>query len=75
MALKGDHDSIEEEIFLSAVQNQVLLSRGSWFKANSAQQEKRMFFRATFAAASPEKMIEAIRRFSDVLRVQFHMTS
>ncbi|KAJ5083984.1 hypothetical protein NUU61_008563 [Penicillium alfredii] len=66
-------DSIEEEIFLSAVDQGVLLSRGSWFKADSSVVEDKMFFRATFAAASSEKISEAISRFAGSLRVQFHL--
>lgn len=30
-----------------------------------------MFFRATFAAAAPDKMQEAIKRFGDALRAEF----
>lgn len=64
-------DAIEEEIFLAAVQHNVLLSRGSWFKAESSAAEEKMFFRATYAAASSEKIDEAISRFAQCLRDQF----
>ncbi|KAJ5513611.1 Pyridoxal phosphate-dependent transferase major region subdomain 2 [Penicillium fimorum] len=63
--------AIEEEIFLSAVNGGVLLSRGSWFKPDHDTVEQKMFFRATFAAASSEKIDEAISRFAEALRVQF----
>ncbi|KAJ5377056.1 Aromatic amino acid aminotransferase [Penicillium cosmopolitanum] len=66
-------DAIEEEIFLSAVDHQVLLSRGSWFKADSSVVEEKMFFRATYAAASSEKIDEAISRFAECLRDQFKL--
>ena len=60
---------IEEEVFLAAVEQGVLVSRGSWF---SAERENfvptELFFRATFAAASADKMSEAIARFGIALR-------
>ncbi|KAJ5399605.1 hypothetical protein N7465_010094 [Penicillium sp. CMV-2018d] len=65
------HAAIEEEIFLSAVNAGVLVSRGSWFKPDHSIAEKKMFFRATFAAASSEKIDEAISRFAGSLRAQF----
>ena len=65
------HADIEEEIFLSAVNGGVLLSRGSWFKPDHDTVEEKMFFRATFAAASSEKIDEAISRFAQSLRAQF----
>lgn len=65
------HAAIEEEIFLSAVNEGVLVSRGSWFKPDHSIAEKKMFFRATFAAASSEKIDEAISRFAGSLRAQF----
>ena len=64
---------IEEEIFMSAVDHQVLLSRGSWFKADSSAVEEKMFFRATYAAASSEKIDEAISRFAGCLKDQFKL--
>lgn len=65
------HAEIEEAIFLSAVDSGVLLSRGSWFKPDHDTVEEKMFFRATFAAASSEKIDEAISRFAGSLRAQF----
>jgi aromatic amino acid aminotransferase I / 2-aminoadipate transaminase len=56
---------------LSAVENKVLLSRGSWFKADRKAVMEKMFFRATYAAASSEKIDEAIARFAKCLREQF----
>jgi aromatic amino acid aminotransferase I len=49
----------------------VLLSRGSWFKPDHDTIEEKMFFRATFAAASSENIDEAISRFAGSLRSQF----
>ena len=63
---------IEEEIFLTAVDQGVLVSRGSWFTAERANfHPTDMFFRATFAAASEEKMAEAIERFGGAVRKSF----
>ncbi len=63
---------IEEEIFIAAVDQGVLVSRGSWFTAEREGFEPRdMFFRATFAAASEEKMTEAIERFGIAIRNSF----
>ncbi|KAJ6151566.1 Aromatic amino acid aminotransferase, partial [Penicillium chermesinum] len=64
-------EKIEEEIFLSAVEHDVLLSRGSWFKADSSSKMEKMFFRATYASASAEKIDDAIARFGECLRSQF----
>lgn len=64
---------IEEDIFQAAIAKGVLVSRGSWFKANSGIEEQKMFFRATFAAASEEKIAEAITRFGEALRDQFKL--
>ncbi|KAJ5584362.1 uncharacterized protein N7459_004162, partial [Penicillium hispanicum] len=64
-------ETIEEEIFLAAVEHNVLLSRGSWFKAERSAVMEKMFFRATYAAASSEKIDEAIARFGKCLRDQF----
>lgn len=62
---------IEEEIFMSAVDHSVLLSRGSWFKADSSAVMEKMFFRATYASASSDQIDEAISRFATTLREQF----
>lgn len=68
------HDAIEEEIFLASVDHGSLVSRGSWFKAESERPEEKMFFRATFAAASADQIDEAIKRFGDALRAQFKLS-
>ncbi|KAJ5662184.1 Aromatic amino acid aminotransferase [Penicillium maclennaniae] len=73
VAAGKSREEIEEEIFLSAVDHSVLLSRGSWFKADSSAVMEKMFFRATYAAASSEKIDEAISRFAECLRDQFKL--
>ncbi|OKL58059.1 hypothetical protein UA08_06677 [Talaromyces atroroseus] len=65
------HVEIEESIFTAAVDRGALLCRGSWFRADKNMAEEKMFFRATFAAASAEKMQEAIKRFGEALRAEF----
>ncbi|KAM7194306.1 pyridoxal phosphate-dependent transferase [Naviculisporaceae sp. PSN 640] len=75
---------VEEEIFNLCIEKGVLVGRGSWFRAeqhnhNSSpasqeqhrEQPKEMFFRATFAAATPENMTEAIRRFGEAVRESY----
>ena len=63
---------IEEEIFMAAVEQGVLVSRGSWFTAERAGfHPTDMFFRATFAAATEDKMTEAMERFSKAVRKSF----
>lgn len=62
---------IEEEIFLAAVEKGVLISRGSWFVADKTKVPEKMFFRATFAAASEEKMTVAIERFGEAVKESF----
>ncbi|PGG97040.1 hypothetical protein AJ80_09752 [Polytolypa hystricis UAMH7299] len=67
------HAEIEEAIFKSAVNEGVLVSRGSWFVADKAVPETDMFFRATFAAAPGDKINEAIKRFGIALKSQFKL--
>ncbi|KAH8676848.1 pyridoxal phosphate-dependent transferase [Tricladium varicosporioides] len=63
---------IEDEIFTSAISQGVLIGRGSWFTADrSGFKATELFFRATFAAASEEKMTEAIERFGAAVRESF----
>ena len=62
---------IEYQIFTTGVQKYgVLVGRGSWFRAECDTDEK-LFFRMTFAAASEEKIEEAVGRFAAALREEF----
>jgi aromatic amino acid aminotransferase I len=63
--------AIEKEIFQACIERGVLLSLGSWFRAERHAPHKDLFFRATFAAAESEQMGEAIRRFGEALRAVF----
>jgi aromatic amino acid aminotransferase I len=63
---------IEQEIFLASIDQGVLVSCGSWFAAERGNfHPTEMFFRATFAAASEEKMTEAIDRFGGAVKKSF----
>ncbi|KAH8799743.1 putative aromatic aminotransferase Aro8 [Xylogone sp. PMI_703] len=68
-----DHRIVEESIFKAAISKGVLLSCGSWFKADKALKEENMFFRATFAAATEDNITEAIKRFAEALKVEFSL--
>jgi aromatic amino acid aminotransferase I / 2-aminoadipate transaminase len=61
---------IEASIFQAAIARGVLLSSGSWFRAQK-DTDKEIFFRTTFAAAAADKMDEAIGRFGAALRDEF----
>ncbi|KAB5579918.1 pyridoxal phosphate-dependent transferase [Coniochaeta sp. 2T2.1] len=62
---------IEEEIFNACIEKGVLVGRGSWFRAEHGTVPTDMFFRATYASATPENMMEAIRRFGEAVRESF----
>jgi aromatic amino acid aminotransferase I / 2-aminoadipate transaminase len=61
---------IEEKVFLRGVEKGVLMARGSWFRAEKGTDEK-LFLRMTFAAASEERIEEAVRRAGEALRDEF----
>jgi aromatic amino acid aminotransferase I / 2-aminoadipate transaminase len=64
---------IEQEIFLAAVDQGVLICRGSWFLGEKITdlEPTDMFFRATYAAASEDKIFHAIERFGIAVRQSF----
>ena len=64
---------IEEEIFNSCIESGVLVGRGSWFMAEQDKPPSGLYFRATYAAATPENMTEAIRRFGAAVRRSYRM--
>ncbi|KAJ5139922.1 hypothetical protein N7448_003330 [Penicillium atrosanguineum] len=65
------HQKIQQTIFDSAVQKKVFLVPGTCFWSASELPEDRMFFRATYASASQEDLVEAARRFGDALKDEF----
>lgn len=64
---------IEEDVFLAAAEQSVLIARGSWFRAQRGS-DTELFFRTTFAAAPADKMVEAIKRFGKAIRTEFGLT-
>ncbi|KAL2180305.1 pyridoxal phosphate-dependent transferase [Thermothelomyces heterothallicus CBS 202.75] len=64
---------IEEEIFDSCIAKGVLVARGSWFRAEQDKPPSGLYFRTTFAAASPDNMREAIRRLGEAIRESYRM--
>ncbi|KAM4059411.1 aminotransferase class I and II domain-containing protein [Hirsutella rhossiliensis] len=64
-------EEIEEEIFTSCIDSGVLVARGSWFLTEKDKPLPGLYFRTTFAAASPEAMNEAIKRFGKAVRDSF----
>lgn len=64
---------IEEEIFNSCIGRGVLVARGSWFRAEQDKPLSGLYFRTTFAAATPENMTEAIRRLGEAIRESYRL--
>uniref|UniRef100_L7IYN6 aromatic-amino-acid transaminase n=1 Tax=Pyricularia oryzae (strain P131) TaxID=1143193 RepID=L7IYN6_PYRO1 len=64
---------MEAEIFKDCIDNGVLVAAGSWFMADHDAEPSGLFFRATFAAATPDNMIEATRRLGDAIRSSFQL--
>ncbi|OBT44479.1 hypothetical protein VE00_05981 [Pseudogymnoascus sp. WSF 3629] len=62
---------IEDEMFLACVEKGVLLSKGSWFLGDKTKKPTQLFLRATFAAATAEKMEQAIERVGVAVREAF----
>ncbi|KAL1841118.1 hypothetical protein VTJ49DRAFT_7396 [Mycothermus thermophilus] len=64
---------IEEEIFNRCIAKGVLVARGAWFRADQDKPPSGLYFRTTFAAATPDNMREAIRRLGEAIRESFHL--
>ncbi|KAH6634321.1 pyridoxal phosphate-dependent transferase [Chaetomium sp. MPI-SDFR-AT-0129] len=64
---------IEEEMFNSCIARGVLVARGSWFRAEQDVAPSGLYLRATFTAATPENMREAIRRLGAAIRESFQL--
>ncbi|ETS83597.1 hypothetical protein PFICI_05473 [Pestalotiopsis fici W106-1] len=63
--------AIEDSIYQNAMKRGVMCCKGSAFCVND--QEKDMFFRATFATASFQQMEEAIARFGGAISAEFQL--
>lgn len=64
-------EQIEDEIFLASIAKGALVMKGSFFYADDEIPHDTMFFRATYAAAPFDKIVEAVRRFGEAVREQF----
>ena len=60
---------VEEEIFQEDVRRGVLCHKGSWFRAESEEENCRVFFRLTFGAAPEGEVREGVRRFGEAIRI------
>ncbi|KAL1898403.1 Aromatic/aminoadipate aminotransferase 1 [Ceratocystis pirilliformis] len=70
---KRSLEEIEESIFLDCVDNGVLVASGSWFHAETPKPLPGLYFRATFAAASEERMSMAVKRLSEAIKKSFKL--
>ena len=64
-------EEVEEEIFNSCIDSGVLVARGSWFLAEKDKPLPGLYFRTTYAMATPDAMNEAIKRFGKAVRDSF----
>ena len=64
---------IEDEIFHAAIERGTLMSKGSWFRAETGNPGDGLFFRTTFAAAPADKVAEGIARLGHTLRDAFEL--
>ncbi|KAJ6790095.1 hypothetical protein PWT90_02099 [Aphanocladium album] len=68
---KRNLEEIEQEIFNACIDGGVLVARGSWFRAEPHVPLSGLYFRATYAMATPENMDIAISRFGEAVRSSF----
>ena len=69
---------LEDRIWKKGIEKRALLIKGSFFKADSGWgkdkgADEQMFFRATYAAAPEDAINEAVRRFGEAVREDFHL--
>ena len=64
---------VEEEIFHAAIEKGTLISKGSWFRAETGNPGNDMYFRTTFAAVAADQVAQGIERFGAALRAVFHL--
>ncbi|PNS21837.1 Aromatic amino acid aminotransferase [Sphaceloma murrayae] len=69
----GEKDvlQLEEDIFHKSIEKGALVMKGSFFYADDDEPHDTMFFRATYAAAPFDKIVEAVRRFGEAVREEF----
>ena len=51
----------------------MLVARGSWFRAEHETPPTGLFFRTTYAMATPETMGEAVHRLGKAIRESFKL--
>ncbi|KAG8625287.1 hypothetical protein KVT40_007038 [Elsinoe batatas] len=69
----GEKDvlELEEDIFQASIRKGALVMKGSFFYADDEVRHDTMFFRATYAAAPFDRIVEAVRRFGEAVREEF----
>jgi aromatic amino acid aminotransferase I len=72
-ANKLDLRQLEQAIFDSCISKSVLVACGSWFHTEKDKPLPGLFFRATYASASEQDMVEAVRRFGEAIRESFQI--
>ena len=60
---------------MTSIEHRALVIKDSQFYANKYEKHDTLFFRTTYAAAPPDKINEAIRRFGDAVRSSFGLES
>ncbi|GAM82750.1 hypothetical protein ANO11243_007360 [Dothideomycetidae sp. 11243] len=68
-------EEIEDAIFMTVIKKGALVMKGSYFYADDEVEHDTMYFRATYAAAPSDKIVEAVRRFGDAIREEFGLVS
>lgn len=82
----SDPSLVEKAIYDKVIASQVLVVPGSWFKADgetvppqplsskSAGNPSEIFFRGTYAAVAPEKLVEGLKRLGQALSEEFEIS-
>lgn len=61
---------IEDQVFLAVVEEEVLVAKGSWFRAQRGS-DTEVFIRTTFAAPPADRMVLAMCRVGKAIRREF----
>jgi aromatic amino acid aminotransferase I len=71
----GDIGAIETRLYDKALEYKVLVIPGSWFSAERGRKVTRLFFRGTFACVEQEACRQGVKRFGQMLKDEFGVTS
>jgi aromatic amino acid aminotransferase I / 2-aminoadipate transaminase len=63
---------IENKLFNQAIKNEVMVNKGSWFRAEKGNVWE-LAFRLTSAAAPEKDLAEAARRFGEAIKIEFEL--